>query len=68
MAETIILTVLIIAIAVVLLSVKVLLKKKGTFPSQHIHDNPALRKSGIHCVLEQDREARVAGNAVKPEC
>lgn len=58
MAETLILTVLIIAIAVVLLSVKVLLKKNGRFSSQHIKDNPAMRKQGIHCVLEQDREER----------
>lgn len=58
MAETLILTVLIIAIAVALLSVKVLFRKNGRFSSQHVHDNPALRKMGIHCVIDQDREAR----------
>jgi len=65
MAETLILTVLIIAIAVALLSVKVLLKRNGKFSSQHIHDNPALRKLGIHCVLDQDREARGRGRIRK---
>ncbi|RRD02953.1 hypothetical protein [Prevotella sp. OH937_COT-195] len=58
MIETIVLTVLIIAICLALLSVKVLFKKKGRFESQHIHDNAAMRKLGIHCVIDQDREAR----------
>ncbi len=58
MMETLLLSVLIIAIAVVLLSVKVLFKKDGRFDSQHIHDSKAMRDRGIHCVLDQDREAR----------
>jgi hypothetical protein len=49
---------LIIAIAIALLSVRVIVKKNGKFSSQHIHDNEALRKKGIHCVIDQDREAR----------
>ena len=60
MIETLLITVLIIAIAVVLLSVKVILKKHGAFASQHIHDNAALRRQGIHCVIDQDREERAA--------
>ena len=59
MIETIALTLLIIAIAVVLLSVKVIFKKNGRFSSQHIHDNPKKKKKGIDCVLEQDRQARM---------
>ena len=59
MIETIALTLLIIAIAVVLLSVKVIFKKNGRFSSQHIYDNPYLKKKGIDCVLEQDRQARM---------
>ncbi len=58
MVETILLSMLIIAICVALLSIKLLLKKNGKFTSQHIHDNPALRKQGIHCVIDQDKEAR----------
>lgn len=58
MLATLLLSVLIIAIAIALLSVKVLLKKNGRFSSQHIHDNVYLRKKGIHCVLDQDREAQ----------
>lgn len=43
----------------ILLAVRVLLKKNGTFVSQHIHDSEAMRQRGIHCVLDQDREARI---------
>lgn len=58
MMDTVLLSVLIIAIAVMLLSVKVLFKKNGRFESQHIHDSKAMRERGIHCVIDQDREAR----------
>lgn len=54
---------LIIAICVALLCVKLLFRKNGSFSSQHIHDNEAMRERGIHCVLDQDREARNAGRA-----
>ena len=63
MLITLAITVLIIAICVALLCVKVIFKKDGKFSSQHVHDNEALRRQGIHCVLDQDREAREAGKA-----
>ena len=63
MIETLILTVLIIAIAMVLMSVKVILKKNGKFESQHIHDSAAMKERGIHCVIDQDREGREADKA-----
>ena len=63
MIKIIIITVLIIAICIALLSLKVIFKKNGSFSSQHIHDNEALRQQGIHCVLDQDREARESGKA-----
>ena len=63
MIKIIIITVLIIAICIALLSVKVIFKKNGRFSSQHIHDNEALRQQGIHCVMDQDREAREQGKA-----
>jgi len=52
------LTTLIIAIALAFLCVKVIMKKNGTFASQHIHDSEAMRQRGIHCVMDQDREMR----------
>lgn len=58
MLKVVVLTFIIVAIAVLLLSVRVLLVRQGTFKSQHVHDNEALRRKGIGCVLEQDREAQ----------
>lgn len=58
MIKTLLLTLLIVAVAMVLFCVKLLFKKNGRFSSQHVHDNPALRKMDIHCVMDQDREAR----------
>jgi uncharacterized protein YoxC len=63
MIETLLLSVLIIAIAVALLCVKIIFRKNGKFSSQHVHDNLNLRKRGIHCVIDQDREARNANKA-----
>ena len=53
----------VVAVAFALLSIKVLLKRNGKFSSQHVHDNPGLRKQGIHCVMDQDREARERNGA-----
>lgn len=61
MIETLLLTVLIIAISVALLSVKVLLHKNGRFSSMHIHDSEAMRERDIHCVVDEDREMRAKG-------
>ena len=63
MIKTLLLSMLISAIACALLGIKLLLRKNGKFSSQHIHDNAALRKQGIHCVIDQDKEARRAGKA-----
>ncbi len=61
MIETLLLTVLIIAISIALLSVKVLLCKNGRFSSMHIHDSKAMKERGIHCVIDEDREMRAKG-------
>lgn len=53
----------VVAVAFALLSIKLLLKRNGKFSSQHVHDNPCLRKQGIHCVMDQDREARERNGA-----
>ena len=53
----------VVAVAFALLSIKVLLKRNGKFSSQHVHDNPGLRKQGIHCVMDQDREVRERNGA-----
>lgn len=58
MVEKIVIVTLIIAIATAFLCVKVILRRNGSFASQHIHDSEAMRQRGIHCVLDQDREMR----------
>ena len=63
MVKIFLFSVLIIAICIALLSVKLIFRKNGKFSSQHVHDNPGLRKQGIHCFIDQDREARQAGKA-----
>ena len=56
-------TLLIIAISLLLLGVRVLFKKDGEFQSQHISDNAYLKEKGIHCVIDQDKEARTRNKA-----
>ena len=58
MIETLLLSALIIAIAMVFFLVRVLFVKRGEFKSQHIHDSEAMKERGIHCVMDQDRELR----------
>ena len=58
MIETLLISTLIIAIAMVFFLVRVLLVKNGEFKSQHIHDSQAMRDRGITCVLDQDKKMR----------
>ena len=58
MIQTLLISGVLLAVGMVLLLVKVLLRKDGTFSSQHIHDSKAMHDRGIHCVMDQDREMR----------
>lgn len=58
MVKTLLLSVLIIAIAMALFCVKLLFRKNGEFTSMHIHDSQAMKDRGIDCVMEQDKKAR----------
>jgi len=58
MLETILISVLIVAICIALLAIGMLLKKNGKFPNTHVSGNKAMRERGIGCVQSQDREAR----------
>ena len=49
----ILIAILFIAVAVLLLGVKVFFKKDGRFPSGHVHDLPALRDKGLTCGSEE---------------
>ncbi|WP_278911188.1 hypothetical protein [Leyella stercorea] len=63
MIKLMLISLAVVAVAFALLSIKVMLKRNGKFSSQHVHDNPGLRKQGIHCVMDQDREARERNGA-----
>ena len=65
MFVTLLYTLLIIAISLLLLGVRVLFKKDGEFQSQHISGNAYLKEKGIHCVIDQDKEARTRNKAYK---
>jgi hypothetical protein len=65
MTEIIISSLLIVALAVILLAVKVIFKKNGQFESMHIHDSKPMKDRGILCVIEQDREQRQRKMAVE---
>ena len=59
MIETLLISALIIAIAMIFFLVRVLFTKQGEFKSQHIHDSEAMKERGIHCVMDQDHEMRM---------
>jgi len=58
MVRTLLISMLIIAIAIALLCVKLLFRKNGEFTSMHIHDSEAMKERGIKCVMDQDHQAR----------
>lgn len=50
--------ILFLAVAMLLLSVGVILKKNGRFPNTHVGSNAAMRERGIGCHTSQHREAQ----------
>ena len=54
MMATLILTLVIVAVAVLLLGVKIFFVRGGRFPNTHIHDNPEMRKRGITCAKDKE--------------
>lgn len=47
-----------IAIALLLMSINILIKKNGKFSSEHIGQSKAMKRQGIHCAQTQDKVAR----------
>ena len=58
MLDTILITLLIVAICILLLGLKIFFVKGGKFPNGHVSGNKAMREKGIGCVQSQDREAQ----------
>ena len=52
--STLLLTVVLIALAVLLLGAKIFFVKGGKFPNTHIHDNPEMKKRGISCARDSE--------------
>lgn len=53
---TIFLAVLVlVAIALVIMSINILIKKNGKFSSEHVGQSKAMKKRGVHCAQTQDR-------------
>ncbi len=50
--------VIIVGIAVLLLSVRVLLKKNGRFVKTHVSQSKAMRERGVTCVQSQEYAMR----------
>lgn len=51
---TLLFSVVLIALAVILLGVKIFFVKGGKFPNTHIHANPEMRKRGITCARDSE--------------
>ena len=47
-----------VAIAFVLMSIRILIKKKGKFSSEHVGQSKALKREGVHCAQTQDKMER----------
>ncbi|MCD7973515.1 MAG: hypothetical protein LUG18_12820 [Candidatus Azobacteroides sp.] len=56
--STILITCFLVALAFILLGIKILILKDGEFPNTHISGNKGLREKGIQCAKSQDREAQ----------
>lgn len=51
--------IIVVALALILLCVRMLLQKDGRFPNTHIEGNKALEKQGIHCanhLIKEEQE------------
>lgn len=58
MIDTILISLLIVAICMLLLGLRIFFVKGGKFPNTHVSGNKTLRNKGIGCVQSQDKEAR----------
>ena len=56
---TIVLAIIVLAVAMLLLCVGVIFRKDHSFRSQHIGENERMRKDGIRCATSQDRMERI---------
>ena len=53
MMTVLVVVVLLVAMAVMMLGVKVFFVKGGEFPNSHVHGNEEMRKRGITCARDE---------------
>ena len=58
MIRVFLITLLLIAVGMVLMSVTILIKKGGRFPNTHVCGNKHLRRKGISSTQTQDKQAQ----------
>ena len=58
MLDTVLISLLIVAICIALLGVKVFFVKGGKFPNGHVSGNKAMRERGIGCAREAQKKPR----------
>ena len=58
MIRVFLITLLLIAVGMVLMSVTILIKKGGRFPNTHVCGNKHLRRKGISSAQTQDKQAQ----------
>lgn len=54
MLEILVLALILITLAFIGLAITIIIKKNGTFPKIHVHDNQALKEEGITCATKED--------------
>lgn len=64
MVKLLVLTLIIVANAILLLCVRIIVKKDGRFSSQHISENKKMKENDIGCATSQDRKAQRATKAI----
>ncbi len=67
MIRLFLISLLIIAVCMVLMSVTILIKKGGRFPNTHVCGNKHLRKQGITSAQTQDKQAQRENKMAVPE-
>lgn len=65
MLQTFLLCIVIIALCVLMLCVRMILKKDGRFVKTHVSQNPYMREKGVGCIQSQDYAERHRRKLVK---
>lgn len=65
--EIFVIVFILIAIAIIGLSISILIKKGGQFPNTHIGKDKNMKKKGISCARTTDREERKNYKPIKIE-